>query len=596
MQPVYRPHNVVQVIREDGSILLRSTDPLTPSVRRTTDWLRMWANDTPDAIFLGERSGEAWRELSYCEVLEQTIAVATSLIGRGLNADTPIMIISGNSIDHAILTFAAHMIGVPIVPVAEQYALIPAAHGQLGHIINLTRPAMVYAEDGCKFASALALPGLAKTEVVVAQNASDGATSWDSLLSGDDPSELSCREAMVGPDTLAKILMTSGSTSLPKGVLTTHQMMCSNQSMIADALPFLRAKPPRLVDWLPWNHVFGGSHNVNLVLANGGSLHIDSGKPVRPLIDQTIANLQEKSATIAFNVPVGFALLRDTLRADADLREAYFRDLDMLFYAGASLPQDVWADLHDMAISVCGHAPLFTSSWGLTETAPAVLLQHELTHRSGIVGVPLPGTEVKLRPLDDDRFEIRAKGPNIFSGYWRDPVKTADAFDEEGFFISGDAMRFVLPGDPAQGLAFDGRLSEDFKLNTGTWVRAATLRLELLVELSGLAADVVICGADRDQVGLFILPTPQARSLADQKTHDALHGLRLETAVRDCLAPRLAKGSAARICRVRVLDEPASLADGEITAKGNLNFQQFLKRRSASVELLYSDDRATCVI
>ncbi|CAN0450546.1 unnamed protein product, partial [Hapterophycus canaliculatus] len=282
-------------------------------------------------------------------------------------------------------------------------------------------------------------------------------------------------DANVGPDTVAKILMTSGSTSAPKGVLTTHRMMCANQAQIASVLPFLRERPPVLVDWLPWNHVFGGSHNFNLVLANGGALYIDGGKPVPALVGQTIENNRLKQGTISFNVPVGFAALRDAMKADAGFARAFFEDLDMLFYAGASLPQDVWADLERMAEDA-GTKPFFTSSWGLTETAPAALLQHEPTDRSGVVGVPLPGVDVKLI-LADERYEVRVRGPSIFKGYLGDAAKTAEAFDEEGYFRTGDAMAFVDPDDINQGMRFGGRIGEDFKLTSGTWVRAAAMRL-----------------------------------------------------------------------------------------------------------------------
>jgi feruloyl-CoA synthase len=396
--------------------------------------------------------------------------------------------------------------------------------------------------------------------------------------------------AGVGPDTVAKILLTSGSTSAPKGVLTTHRMMCTNQMQLQESLPFLRARPPRLVEWLPWNHVFGGSHNFNLVLANGGSMHIDDGKPVPGLAARSLENNRMVAGTIAFNVPVGFALLRDAMKDDAGLRRHYFGDLDMLFYAGASLPQDVWADLESMCLEVRGELPLFNSSWGLTETAPAALLQHEPTPMSGIVGAPMPGLQVKLVPTDEaGRYEVRVRGDTITPGYLHDPERTAQAFDDEGFFFTGDAMRFVAPGDPDKGLRFDGRISEDFKLSTGIWVRAAQLRLDLLATLKGLAADVILTGTDR--VGALIVPTPALREGAVEDAGALISPL----AARIAAALPLGHGSAKDVPRALILAEPPSMGEGEMTAKGNLNFRRILTRRAALVARL-DDDADPAVI
>ncbi|MEP5008142.1 AMP-binding protein, partial [Roseobacter sp.] len=312
------------------------------------------------------------------------------------------------------------------------------------------------------------------------------------------------------PDTVAKILMTSGSTSEPKGVLTTHRMMCANQAMIAQSLPFLKDRPPVIVDWLPWNHVFGGSHNFNLVLANGGSLYIDQGKPVEGLFDTTLENLRLKTGTLSFNVPVGFGMLLSALRDDDALRQRYFENLDLVFYAGASLPQDIWDGFEAMAMEVKGEVPLMTSSWGLTETAPATMIQQEPTDRSGVVGVPMAGVTLKLVPDGEMRCEMRVKGPNVTPGYFRDDARTKAAFDAEGIFLTGHAMRFVDPLDFNRGMRFDGRLSEDFKLLTGTWVRSGQVRMDMLNCLAPIATDVVVTGADRHDVGLMIFVNPDA--------------------------------------------------------------------------------------
>ena len=584
-----RPHKVTRETRADGTILLSSGYPMPPVAARTTDWLDRWARETPEALFLAERAGDGWRETPYGEAHETVDAIAGGLLSHGLRPGDPLMVLSGNGIDHGLLTLACQKIGLPTVPLAEQYSMIPGAEAHITDIARRVRPAMVYAADGEAFARALALDLFEGVPKLVSKNAGAAHIRLDVLAR--EGGDIRAAAAAVGPETVVKILMTSGSTSSPKGVETTHAMMCANQAQVAHAFPFLHDRPPRLLDWLPWNHVFGSSHNFNLVLANGGSMHIDAGKPVAHLVDETIRNAREIAPTIAFNVPVGFAMLRDAMREDAGLKERYFADLDMLFYAGASLPQDVWADLEEMALEVRGDVPLFTSSWGLTETAPAALVQHEATAKgAGIVGVPMTGVTIKAVPQGDGRLEIRVKGPNVFKGYLHDPGRTAEAFDEEGFFRSGDAMRFVDDGDISKGLRFDGRLTEDFKLMTGTWVRAATLRLELLGALKGLVQDIAITGEGRDEVGLLAFPAPGLAHTPD--TGAALLSDEAADEIRARLAPWASGGSATRIARVMVLADPPSMAEGEITAKGNLNFRRLLQTRAGLVDRLYSDDPA----
>ncbi|MEX3016784.1 feruloyl-CoA synthase [Gymnodinialimonas hymeniacidonis] len=579
----FKPHDVIREDRPDGAILLRAREPLGEAATRTTDWLDHWAETTPDAVLLAERSGDGWHEVSYAEAREQARSIAAGLLDLGMGPDRPLMILTGNSVAHGLLSLAAQYAGVPFCPVAEQYAMIPAARARLDEIATLIQPSAVFAEDGFVLAEVFERDVFRDARPIMAHG--PGLTLDDLAKAGG------AVNAGVTPDTVAKILMTSGSTSAPKGVLTTHRMLTTNQAQIAACLPFLRERPPVLVDWLPWNHVFGGSHNFNLVLANGGSLYIDGGKPIPSLIGKTIENNRIKQGTISFNVPVGFAALRDAMRDDPGFARAFFEDLDMLFYAGASLPQDVWADLWAMA-EQAGKQPFFTSSWGLTETAPAALLQHEPTERSGVVGVPLPGVDVKLVPADD-RSEVRVKGPSIFTGYLGAPEKTAEALDDEGFFITGDAMRFLDEGDANQGLAFDGRISEDFKLSTGIWVRAAALRLEVLGALKGIAQDVIVTGEERDEVGLLIVPA-QAMRDASEEDGGAL--------IADALPIRaklsgFTGGSAQTITRALILSEPPSIAEGEITAKGNLNFARIRARRAALIDRLYDDtDPATITI
>ncbi|WP_299027788.1 feruloyl-CoA synthase [uncultured Sulfitobacter sp.] len=588
----FLPHAVTREDRADGTVLLTSDYPLGPVARTTGEWLDNWANTAPTRTFVAERSGKGWREQSYSETLQKVQGIASALLGRGMGANTPIVIMSGNGVDHALLALAAQYVGIPVVPLAEQYSLVAAAHGRLQQAFELIRPKMVYAIDAAQYSAALSLDLFDGVEVVTSHNATSAMTSFDALVAGDAAADLNAAHALVGPDTVAKILMTSGSTSVPKGVLTTHRMLCVNQTQLADTLPFLREHPPRIVDWLPWNHVFGGSHNFNLMLANGGSLYIDDGKPAPGVFDRTIENLRMVTGTMCFNVPVGFQLLLGALQSDQSLRQRFFENLDMIFYAGASLPQDVWEGFEEMAMEVKGCVPLMTSSWGLTETAPALLLQQEPTDRSGVVGVPVPDATLKLIPNDTNRFEVRAKGPNVMGAYFNAPDKTAAAFDEEGFFITGDAMQFVDAADVNKGLKFDGRISEDFKLLTGTWVRAAQLRIDMLACLAPLAADLVITGADKNQIGLMIFPNTAA--LKDSgfdlsETGGALTDQALHAEIKSRLgAHAVGASSSTRVARAIVLATPPSMPDGEMTAKGNLNFRKILTGRADMLTRLYN--------
>lgn len=589
-----KPHNVLREDRTDGSILLRSGYQMGPAARCTGDWLDEWARKTPDAVFLAERQGDGWREVTYGAAQAQVHAIASHLLSRDLGPDRPILIISGNGVDHGLLSLAAQYVGIPTVPVAEQYALIPAAHPRLAYAANLVNPGMVYASDAAQYAGALALDVFAGVETLSSAPGQSGATALSDLLtpSGKD---ISAAAAAVNGTTLAKILLTSGSTSNPKGVLTTQGMMTTNQAQIAACLPFVTARPPCIVDWLPWNHVFGGSYNFNLMLANGGSLYIDDGKPAPGMFERTLENLRLKSGTISFNVPIGFAQLVAALERDAALRETYFADLDMIFYAGASLPQETWGALERLAADAGKPLPLITTSWGLTETAPGALIGHEPAKGAGIVGVPMPGVSVKLIPDDTGRCDVRLRGANITQGYHNAPEKTAEAFDDEGFFITGDAMRFVDEGDINKGLRFDGRLSEDFKLSSGTWVQAANLRLDLLAVLTPFAQDVVITGEGRDNVGVLILPNRGAIAAQGWEGTEAegilqCAPLAAEITARMRAHAARATGSAARVVSGLILSEPPSMAQGEATAKGNINFPKFLLRRADLVGRLYDEN------
>lgn len=591
----YIPHDVVREDRPDGSILLRSRVPLGPVVDTTGAWLRRWAQEAPDRVFIAERSGQGWREVRYADMLGQVRAVAASLLGRGLGADTPICVISANSVDHGILSLAAQYVGVPLVPLAEQYSLVPGAYPRLQYAIETVHPAMVFAEDGAAYGKALALPFMDGIEKVVARNVVDGTTAFADLLKGDGSADVDAAYAKVGPDTLAKIIFTSGSTAHPKGVLTTHGMLCVNQAQMAAAMPVIHARPPKILDWLPWNHVFGGSHNFNMMLANGGSFYIDEGKPTKAGFAASVRNIREHAGNLAFNVPIGFAQLLAAMEKDEELKRAYLGDCDLIFYAAAAVTQEIWSALAKFAKEVRGEVPLMFSGWGMSETAPSATQTHQPVDRPGNIGVPLPEVTLKLIPDEDGRCELRLRGPNVLKGYYEDPEKTQEAFDDEGYLITNDAVKFVDPKDANEGLNFDGRISEDFKLMSGTWVRATNIRLDALKHFADIALDVVVTGHDRNELGLLVFPHPGSMYDAVLSAGDT-GGAFSSDAVRRLIETRLsalskhAASSSTRVVRALMLATPPSMSEGELTAKGSINARKVLTLRKELLERLYDDN------
>lgn len=594
------PHDVWRRNLADGSVRLGSNLALGPVARTTGEWVHRWAREAPERVFVAERAGTGWRRLTYGALLQQVRAVAAALAGRGLGADTPIAVLSGPGIDHAVLALAAQYAGIPLVPLAEQYSLVQAAHGRLVQAITAVRPKLVFADRAGPFAAAMALDCMAGAELVCSVlDGAEGITPFAALLRGDDGVALDAVAAAVGPDSVAKILFTSGSTANPKGVLTTQRMLCVNQAQMLATMPFLGARAHTILDWLPWNHVFGGSHNFNLMLANGGSLYIDNGKPTRAGVADTLANIRDHAGTLSFNVPIGFSLLVDAMRGDAALQRAYFRDLDLIFYAAAAVTREIWDELARMAREETGAVPLMFGAWGMSETAPAATQTHQRVDRPGNVGVPLPGVTLKLVPDQENRYELRVAGPNVMPGYFQEPEKTRAAFDSDGFLLTGDAVRFFDADDAAAGLAFDGRIAEDFKLSSGTWVRATNLRLQVLGHVAGFAADVVLTGHDRDELGLLIFPDLKALAALGIEVREdggALRSPGLAALVRRALqAMAPGAGSSTRIARALVLAAPPSMTAGELTAKGSINARQVLSGRGALVIRLY-DDSDGCVI
>lgn len=578
-----------RVAHPDGGFVLESAEPLAAYPDHLGLDLERQAQQQPDATFLAERNPQGgWRCLSYSEAWNNARRIAASLIKRGCGQDTPVLILSGNSIDHAQMMLGAWLAGAPVAPVSVAYSLMSQDHAKVHHIFGLVKPKLIFAEKGAMFAAVLKGLPLQDVEVVCSEAPPEGipATPFASLLQGEPDAAAEARFKAIRPDWVAKYLFTSGSTGMPKGVINTHRMLSSNQQSIAQIWPFLDETQPHLLDWLPWNHTFGGNHNFNLVLRQGGSLHIDDGKPAPGLIDRTVANLGEVSPTIYFNVPAGYAMLIPFLEQDEALCRRFFARLKLIFYAGAALPPDLWARLEALSVRTLGQRVVMTSSWGSTETAPLATAAHFLIERAGVIGVPIPGTRIKFVP-SGGKHEMRVAGPNVTPGYLGDQAQQAAAFDAEGYYRIGDAGRLANENDPAGGIVFDGRTAEDFKLMTGTWVHVGGLRVGALAACSPLLQDAVVTGHDRGFVGLLAWPTPAARAMAPAE---------LRQAITAKLAAHNSGGSSMRIRRVLLLDDPASIDANEITDKGYINQRAVLERRHALVERLYAEPQHADVI
>lgn len=571
--PVFAPPDARVERRPDGSIILTSGMELLPPAASMAELYRASAEAHPEKIMIAQREDGAWRRVTYGQSRPVVDEIAQALIDRGA-AGRPVMILSGNSVEHLLLTLACMTIGSPVIPVSTAYSLLDDDHTILRALADLVDPALVFADDPKAYAPALAAVG--------------GETLTALPRASITPAVEEHFRA-VGPDTVAKILFTSGSTGAPKGVLNTHRMLCSNQQMLRQIWPFLLVEPPVLLDWLPWSHTFGGNHNLGLSLANGGSFYIDDGRPAPAMIERTLRGLAEVRPTLYFNVPAGYAALVPHLERDQALAETFFSRLRFVFFAAAALPQHLWDAMAALASSVGAETPM-TTSWGATETAPAATSAHFASGRSECIGVPLPGVQVKLAAVGL-KWEIRVKGPNVTPGYHRRPDLTGIAFDDDGFYRTGDAVGLIDECDPGAGLRFDGRIAEDFKLATGTWVSVGTLRTALLSACDGLLQDAALAGHDTDEVAaLAWLNQGQAELLAGSSL--PMEKLVAHPAVRDAVADSLLRfntrgaGSSQRVARILLLAEPPSLSAGEITDKGYVNQRAVLDRRSAQVAVL----------
>ncbi|GAP37237.1 feruloyl-CoA synthase [Piscinibacter sakaiensis] len=579
------PPEVERLELGGGAFVLRHPRPLEPAVRCVGEWIEHWAALTPQAPALAERAPDgSLRRLDYAGLRAAVGAVGQALIELDLPARKPVVILSDNALDHAVLMLAAMHAGRPVCTVSSAYSRLARDSGRIAAILQQLDPALLYASDAALYGPAMATAGPAVPRVF-SQGADTvpGALDFERLRRTPEGPALAAAFAAIRPEDPAKYLLTSGSTGQPKVVVNDHRMLCANQQMMRQTWRFLAHERPVLVDWLPWSHTFGGNHNLHLALANGGLLFIDDGRPAPGLVERTVRNLRELRPTLYFNVPRGYDMLLPFLEGDAAFAREFFERLRLAFYAGAALPQSSWERLEAVARRVRGERPVwFTTSWGATETAPAVTTAHWRLDRAGVIGLPLPGTELKFVP-NGDKLEMRVRGVNVFPGYRDAPALTAAAFDEDGWYRIGDAGRLLDPERPERGVVFDGRVAEDFKLGSGTWVSVGTLRVRLVSALAPWVQDAVITGHGRDRVGALLFPSPQARSAPPEQVAAAL---------RAGLATLQAEGggSSQVPTRLLLLDRAPDAEAGEITDKGYVNQRAVLARCAGEVERLHAED------
>lgn len=609
--PRYRAVNVggcveATIVEYDGGVqVLRSVEPLSSYPHRLTDRLEHWAREAPDRTLVAKRDRTGrWQSISFREMFERARSVGQALVERGLSVERPIAILSENDLEHLTLALGAMWAGIPYTPISPAYSLVSADYAKLRHVLATTTPGLVFASSAAAYAKAIGAAVGDEVEVVLVEGKLDSrrTTPFEALLAGTPGAAVDAAHTQVGPETIVKFLFTSGSTSDPKGVINTHRMLCSNLQMVGQCLAFLGEEPPVLVDWLPWNHTFGGNHNTGIALYNGGSLYIDDGRPTSAGIGETLRNLREISPSVYFNVPKGFDEIVRAMEYDDRLRESLFRRVHAFFFAGAGLSQPVWDRLDYHAERTVGERVRMITGLGMTETSPASVFAVGTAVKSGHVGLPCPGVEVKLVPVDG-KIEVRFRGPHVMPGYWRAPELTARAFDEEGYYCTGDAVKFVDPRRPQLGLMYDGRLGEDFKLSTGTFVSVGPLRARIIAEGAPCVQDIVVTGPNRDDVGILIFPRlDECRRLARLAESATPEEVLSAAPVREFfqrLVDRLwetGNGSASRVARACVLREPPSIDRSEVTDKGSINQRAVLGHRAAKVDALYMADDAELIL
>ena len=604
--PRYREVSIgrapVEVTEEQGVLHMRSLEPLAALPARLLDRLVHWARVRPEQTFIAARqAGGDWRRVTYREMLESVRAIAQSLLSYGLSANKPLALLSGNDIEHLQVALGAMYAGIPYCPVSPAYLLLSQDFAKLRHVCDLLQPGLVFVSVGVAYQRAIDAVLPAETPLITVRGQVPGRAqvSFASLLQTPGGSAADQAFDATGPDSIAKFLFTSGSTQLPKAVITTQRMLCANQQMLLQTFPVFGEEPPVLVDWLPWNHTFGGSHNVGIVLYNGGTFYLDDGKPTAQGFAETLRNLKEVSPTAYLTVPKGWEELVNALEQDAELRERFFARMKLFFFAAAGLSQSVWDRLDRVAELHCAERIRMMAGLGMTEAAPSCTFTTGPLSMAGYIGLPAPGCEVRLVPVDG-KFEGRFRGPHIMPGYWRAPEQTAEAFDEQGFYRSGDALKLADPHQPQLGLMFDGRIAEDFKLSSGVFVSVGPLRNRAVLEGSPYVQDLVITAPDRECLGALVFPRLyECRRLAglnaDASDAEVLESAPVRQWFFDWLQRlnRVATGNASRLEWIALLDEPASIDRGEITDKGSINQRAVLQWRAARVEALYRGEDAT---
>jgi feruloyl-CoA synthase len=590
----FGPSDVDLIRRPDGSMIVHSPHTLGPYPGAATHWLDHWAMAAPKRIFLAQRDARrSWRSVTYAEARELARRIAQALLDRRLSAERPVAILSGNGIEHALLGFGAMYAGIPYASISPPYSLLSHDFGKLRTILALLTPGLVFAAEGAPFAPAIDAAVPADAELVVCRGgeALRAATPFSDMTAAAAGTSVDAAQAEVGPDTIAKILFTSGSTGAPKGVINTQRMLTSNQAMIRAAYPSL-ADAPVLVDWLPWSHTFGANHNVGIVLANGGTLYIDEGKPLPGAFEETVRNLRDVAPTVYYNVPKGYEMLLPYLERESELRRTFFSRLQFMFYAGAALSPLIRETLESMSREIRGEPVPMLTSLGSTETAPSALSVTAKARAPGVIGIPNVGVELKLVPTLG-KLAAWVRGPLVTPGYWRQPELATGVFDAEGFYFLGDALSFADESDPEQGFIFDGRIAEDFKLASGTWVSVGPLRTRIIEHLAPLIRDAVIAGHDRDEVTALLIPDLDACRMAagaGSAAADPLSSPRLLARIAEGLAHLNAGvgGSSLRITRALVFSEALSLDAGEVTDKGSINQRTMLARHPDLVAELYA--------